>query len=71
MTVIYTDPDTGKKYDRQLRGVVTDPRKGFGCTGCAFVMDDDCPVEPCVYEHSDKHGNTSKRVYFIFKERAA
>ena len=71
MTAIYTDPRTGKKYDRQLRGVSTNPKKGFGCTGCSFVLNDDCPVEPCVHEHADKHGNTLKRVYFVFKERTA
>lgn len=70
MTVIYTDPDTGKKYDRQLQGVCADSEAGFGCTGCAFRHKVHCPVEHCLYPHpSDLSPATGKRVYFVFKER--
>ena len=70
MTVIYTDPDTGKKYDRQLHGVCEGSEEGFGCTGCAFRPNVHCPVEHCLYPHpSDLFPATGKRVYFVFKER--
>lgn len=71
MTVIYTDPRTGKKYDRQLLSVITGPRQGSGCEGCAFNQDHDCLVEPCMVKHYDKQGNILKCVYFVFKERTA
>lgn len=71
MTAIYTDQHTGKKYDRQLLGVSTDPKKSFGCAGCTFSLNADCPAEPCVYRYADKHGSILKRVYFVFKERTA
>lgn len=73
MTVTYTDPETGKKYDRQLRGVCTDdPKDDFDCTGCAFRFSVSCPVDYCMYTHpSDLFPATGKRVYFVFKERKA
>ena len=72
MTAIYTDPNTGKKYDRQLQGVYADSKEGFGCTGCAFSTNVNCPAEYCMYPHpSDMPPDTGKRVYFVFKERQA
>lgn len=69
MSAIYTDPTTGKKYDRVIAGVVANERelwegsKLTGCTGCAFqgrdCMHVDCTAAP----------TPTKRVHFIFKER--
>ena len=71
---IYTDPVTGKQYDRMPGGVaiVPKPPEGYvGCRECAFSD---------VLQHGEECDRASrhcvsrapgKTVFFVFKERKA
>lgn len=81
MTAIYTQPDTGKKFERKLQGVyhggnpahMADQGAG-ACTLCAFGAmsrnPDEClDAPPCTYFHtSSLNGPVVKAVQLYFKE---
>lgn len=74
---IYTDPVTGKQYDRVYEGMTADRRNTWpadykSCSECAFSdpvkYGEECArgTKRCVV--TPRHG---KVVFFVFKERGA
>lgn len=75
MTAIYTDPETGKKYDRMPGGVAVNNRwvtPYVPCSKCAFAPYSDKSAD-CYRAHQYCTLGTSpeNRVYFYFKWRKA